>query len=254
MGKISPFEIMGETYANALRWVHFFLPVALVVALVGTVLNSILMDTLVAADGSEVATVPDNFWTIWFVVMLGILAVQTMQLSLFDAIMERREAWFSFGLARALRRMVPALVGMVLFILAYLLGTILLLIPGVMALFLLYMMLPLILLDDVGPFAALKKSWQLTWGNAWRLFAAMLLTLLPVGLAFWALAFAFGVVSMDSAQALQPTTSLSDWRTWLWILLTGVIGVFVASFYLVAFQALKAANSGESAVAETVTA
>lgn len=240
MGKIRPFEILGETFANAFRWIHFFLPIALVVAFIGTALNGYLSEMLLAA---EPAAVPDNFWTAWAFVMIGIFATQAVQLSLFDAVMERRPGWFSFGLARALRRLLPTLLGVLLFFLAYLVGLVLLVIPGLMVLFLLYMMMPLILLDGVGPFAAVKASWDLTWGNTWRLVGAIFLTFLPVLLAFWVIAFAFGILSVDPAGMMQPS-SWSDWRTWVWALLTGVIGVFIGSFYLVAFKALKIANSG----------
>src|SRR5690606_5787181 len=113
-------------------------------------------------------------------VVAALTSVQVVQLSLFEAVMERRPAWFSFGWMRALRRLIPVLFGFVLYMLAYLVGVLLLVIPGIMVVFLLYMMFPLILLDDVGPFAAIRKSWTLTWGNAWRLFGAMLLTFLPI--------------------------------------------------------------------------
>ena len=256
MGKISPFEILGETFANAFRWIRLFLPIALAVAFVNALLNGYMTEMLLAGAGVEPGTFPENFWTIWSVVMIGVLATQIVQLSLFDAVMERQAAWFSFGLVRALRRLIPALIGMVLFLLAYVVGIILLVIPGAMAVFLLYMMLPLILLDDVGPFAALKKSWQLTWGNAWRLFAAIIVTFLPIALGFWAIVVAFGLIPADPAQpVLQPASSLSDWRFWVWILLTGVMGMFIASFYLVAFRALKSANASENNMrAEAVTA
>lgn len=255
MGKISPFEILGETFTNALRRVRLFLPISLAVAFAGAMLNGYFMESMLAETTADAAAFPENFWTAWLVAMFGALTMQIIQLSLFDAIMEQRADWFSFGIVRALRRLLPTLVGMVLFTLAFFVGSILLLIPGVMALFLLYMMLPLILLDDVGPFAALRKSWNLTWGNAWRLFAAIMLTFLPIMIVFWGLAFALGIVSMDSPQQLQPALSLSDWRSWAWVLLTGVIGMFVASFYLVAFRALKSANAeqGET-LAEVVTA
>src|SRR5690606_12380089 len=99
-----------------------------------------LMGLMPTPAEGEVAALPENFWTIYAFTMAGLLSIQVIQLSLFDAVMERRPAWFSFGWMRALRRLIPVLVGFVLFMLAYLVGFILLVIPGIMVMFLLYMM------------------------------------------------------------------------------------------------------------------
>lgn len=257
MGKISPFEILGETYVNAFRWAHYFLPIALVIAVIGAVFNVYFMESLFPNPGAVSATaLPENFWTVWAVLMPVMLAVQLIQISLFDAIMDRKAGWFSFGIKRALWRAIPALVGMVIYMLAYLVGALLLVIPGLMVLFLLYMMMPLILLDGVGPFEAVRKSWQLTWGNAWRLLGAILLTFLPMMLVFWPAGIALGYLFVDPQQmATASLPSWSDWQAWVWTLLTSITGVLFVSFYLVTFRALKAARSGDGeAVSDLVTA
>lgn len=256
MGKISPFEILGETFSNTFRWIHLFLPIALVIAIGASVMNGYLTSALFTGEGTPVPAgeIPENFWSVWSFAMVVMVTMHVVQLSLFDAVMEQHSGWFSFGVMRGLRRVLPTIVGFVLFMLAYLAGIVLLVIPGLMVLFLLYMTMPLIVLDGVGPFAALRKSWQLTWGNAWRLVGAILLAFLPLVLVFWIVAFAFGIVPTEPSQPVAPF-DVSNWKTWAWTAFTAVMGVFATTFYLVAFKALKAANaSGGDAAAEPVMA
>lgn len=118
------------------------------------------------------------------------------------------------------------------------------------------MMSPLILIDSVGPFEAIGKSWRLTWGNAWRLVGAALLTFIPIMLVFWPAGIALGVFSFEVQQTTTvPSMPWTKWQTFAWVVLSAFVGVLATSFYLVAFRALKAAKSeGGEAASEMVPA
>lgn len=255
MGKISPFDIFGETFSTAIRLARYLLPIAAVPAVVSAILSPWMVDTLNSEGPLPPGQLPEGFWSIWAGMMLVIMSIQFLQLSLFDAVIDGREDWLAFGMRRGLRQLLPALIGFVIYAVAYAVGAVLLVIPGIMALVLLSMMLPLILLEGVNPFAAMSKSWRMVWGNAWRFIGASILVLLPLMLMIWTVGFALGFLSFDPQRdpALIPTWTA--WQTWVWTAFTTVMTSLALTFYLVTYRALRKATSDDDApVVEAVTA
>ncbi|MDX1443939.1 MAG: hypothetical protein R3270_09250 [Gammaproteobacteria bacterium] len=245
MGKINPFDIFSDTFGETFRWIHLFLPIALVFQLVVMAMNMQFLGSLTGQLSPETTEAfIGNFWTAWSVMMIVGLTLHVLQLSLFDAVLEQRADWFSFGISRALRRLLPVLIGMVIFIAAYMVGILLLIIPGLMVLFLLYMMTPLILLDGRGPFEAVKASWQLTWGNAWRLVGAVLLVFLPVLIVSMLVGMTIGMMEGPLPAGQSPEVyGWGDWQTWVMLLVFALLAVIFTCFYLAAFRELKSARN-----------
>lgn len=244
MGKISPFAIFGETFSQSTRWMHLFLPIAFIMQLVMLAVNLEFMGTVTGQMAPEkMDQFMENFWTLWAVMMLVAFSVHSVQMSLFDAVIEERGDWLPFGISRALKRLLPVIVGAGIFVIAYAIGILLLVIPGLMVLFLLYMMTPLILLDGVNPFAAAKASWRLTWGNAWRLFGAVLLVFVPVMLFFLIAGMVLGTWPGSIEDGTIPQFGWSDWQTWAQAFVMALVAVIFTCFYLAAFKALKAARA-----------
>lgn len=253
MGKISPFEIFGETFKSLLRCARFLLPIAAVPAVISAALSPWMLNMLYPDGPLPPGQVPENFWSVWAVMMIVLMSLQFLELSLFDAVMDGREDWLAFGLLRGLRRLLPALIGLIIYAAAYVVGGILLVIPGIMALVLLSMMLPLILLEGTNPFAAASKSWRMVWGNAWRFIGASILVFLPVMIMMWPLGSTLGFLSFEPQPALIP--SWTDWQAWVWAGFTTVTAALATTFYVVVYRALKNASSDHGAhVAEAVTA
>jgi hypothetical protein len=248
VGKISPFDIFSATYSNSMRWVHLFLPIAFVVALVGAFINKLFIESMFgSAMTSGTAPVMEGFWTAWLFMMFGFMAIFMFQMSLFDAILEERGDWLPFGFGRFLKRLLPGLVGVGIYMLLYMIGIVLLVIPGLMALILLYMMMPLILLDDVGPIAAVKRSFRLVWGNAWRFIGAIIVAMLPLMIVMMLVGGFLGIFGAGTEQeVMQPLTDFTDWRTWAWTVTTAILGVVATCFYLAAFRELKRAQAGDT--------
>lgn len=83
----------------------------------------------------------------------------------------------SFGkVVAAVLRSLPALVvASVLAMLAVLLGSMLLIVPGVIAMLVLWLVVPCVLVERVGPVTALKRSAELTRGNRGSILLVMIL-------------------------------------------------------------------------------
>lgn len=254
MGKISPFEIFGETFASLLRWARIFLPVAALPAMVSAAASPWMMNMLYPDGPLPPGQLPENFWSIWSVMMIVVMSLQFLQLSLYDAVMDGRDDWLAFGLSRGLRRLLPTLIGLIIYAVAYMIGGVFLVIPGIMALVLLSMMLPLILLEGVNPFSAISRSWNMVWGNAWRYIGATILVFLPMVLVTWPLGSALGILSFDLQRDPSLIPGPMSWQTLVWSAFTTVTAALAMTFYLVVYRSLKNASGDDAVVAETVTA
>lgn len=249
MGKISPTGIFSGTYSTAFRWIHFFLPVALVAAFIAGSMNLHFMGDISGQGDPDLAMMdPASFWTGFAGMILVNTALFTLLLSIFGRVLEADRTWLKVGLSRGFVRLLPAVVGMIIYMVAILVGSVLLVIPGLMMMVLLYMILPLIVIDGVNPFSAIKDSWKMTWGNAWRLLGAMLLVFVPLILAYFLIGVSIGIISASMGSAPPIIDSWSSWQSWAWVALTGISWIVTIPFYLVAFDALKvaAAEGGEA--------
>jgi hypothetical protein len=81
------------------------------------------------------------------------------------------------GIGAALQASLPRLpalvVMMILFMLAVMIGTLLLIIPGIILMVSLLLCYPTALFDNKGPVSALSESHRLVWGNWWRTFVML---------------------------------------------------------------------------------
>lgn len=84
-----------------------------------------------------------------------------------------------------------------IFFVTFLIGAILLLIPGIVVAIFLAFCVPLVLFDDVKIFVSLKESVLLVWGNWWRTFAALFPVVAALLLLNLVAQFLFAIVSRN---------------------------------------------------------
>lgn len=94
------------------------------------------------------------------------------------------------SLRYALGRLLPLFVAYIALVFVLLLSFVALIIPFFFMAVRLSMVLPAVICDKAGPFAAFRRSWQLTSGHWWRLFG----TLVVVALLMIVLTLALGLV------------------------------------------------------------
>jgi uncharacterized membrane protein len=70
--------------------------------------------------------------------------------------------------AKGARKILVLVLAAICFVLSIMVGTVLLVIPGIILMVSLYLFLPAVLLDHKGPIDSLTYSHKLVWGNWWR--------------------------------------------------------------------------------------
>lgn len=150
------------------------------------------------------------------------------------------------ALGQALRRF-PALFLVVLgYYLACAIGTLLLIIPGIIAFVTLGYAWFFALLDDRGPVDALRDSFRLIWGNAWHVAGANLLLIIVY---FIAAGIAFNVLPgtfEELIAMLSGPPAYHDWRRWIFDALGAVFGVVYLMLNLNIFGELKRLKNGDA--------
>lgn len=85
-----------------------------------------------------------------------------------DKIARREEADASSAIAVGFKKLVPVVVAGILYMIAFVVGSVLLVVPGIILLLSLYFYMPLVISDNMGPVRSLLTSHRLVWGNWWR--------------------------------------------------------------------------------------
>lgn len=141
-------------------------------------------------------------------------------------------------IATGFKRMLPALGVGIATGLAVVVGTILLIIPGLMALCILYVATPASVIEKPGVFGALRRSGELTKGYRWQIFGLVLLLFI----------LGWGAVKILES-AFTPMATMHQVRTFalgaigLDVLLTALGSVIAA----VAYTMLRGEKEGTSA-------
>ncbi|MDX1454418.1 MAG: hypothetical protein R3217_03095 [Gammaproteobacteria bacterium] len=238
MHLISITGIFENTFKNTWKWIHIFLPIGLVVSLVSLFLNSMFFNQALAAN----ATFGDglaSFWQSFGLMMLLGVTMYGLQLSLYAAVLERRGDWMNFGLLRFAKRIVFVFIGVLIYYLIYLLGAMLLLIPGLMAAILLSMMPMLILLDGSNPFRAVQESFDLVWGNAWMFLGVNLIFIVAIVAISLVPGFFIGFGETVGMASGSIAPDFGAWQTYLYLVLNGVVISLYSVFFLETFYDLK---------------
>ena len=125
---------------------------------------------------------PEALANLGTTMMIALLVIGVLSLILTAAMIAKvgavaKGSSMSLGaaLGRGLKAFLPMLLGTILYGLAVAIGSVLLLIPGIILMLSLIFYSYLIVLEGDGPIAALKTSHNLVWGNWWR--TAVLLTI-----------------------------------------------------------------------------
>lgn len=158
-------------------------------------------------------------------------------------------AGFGSYLRLGISRLWPALVAVLLYMLAIAVGLVLLVIPGLILMGSLMLGMYLIVLEDKGGVAALKRSHQLVWGNWWRamtVFTVALLIYMAGAMAVGAIGVAvaagggisLGQSEQETAQALAAVFVVFN------ALLSIVFSPLLLSVIVALYQDLKLRKDG----------
>jgi len=154
-----------------------------------------------------------------------------------------RKAPLSDMLKMALRSLFPVVVAMVLSGILYMIGWLLFIVPGIIVAMMLCVTIPAIVAEGLGPFKGLHRSRELTTGFKWPIFGCLLVMLVVVQVANFALMIP---MMFTGTTALDP--SVTGWiiKAATFILM-GSMYAFMGSGVAAIYTNLRTAKEGVSA-------
>jgi hypothetical protein len=196
---------------------------------------------------------------LWLIVYFGMYNGWVMSL---DSVARGGKAYgFGQSISAGLPKILPVIGGGILFVLAFLAGLVLLVIPGIILLGSLIFFMYFIVLENQGALESLQSSHKLVWGNWWRsatiltvagilYFVAMFIVMMVAGAAI-GLSTA-GAPSPEDARATVSITMV------FFVLVQGVLNGLLmplfTSIALVTFRDLMLRKSGADLAARAAAA
>jgi len=239
-------NVLGQTFRTF--FANFFKFVVLGALLFAPMTILTLGFGLMAPTMVDPATPPDatSFFTIFTGTFLLMIATVTF---VFSAItygsiehLAGHEVTLGGMAKRGLKAMVPVILSYLMIMPLYLLGVILLIIPGIIVLIMFSMTAPIIVAEGLGPIAAMRRSRELTGGYKWHLLAIFFLIGLIIQLGQFLLMIPmFTAVSAGSSEVFGILFGVGS--TVLGGIYYALMGTCVASIY----TSLRETKEGTSA-------
>ena len=228
---------------------------AFVGALISGVSN-VYMTRSIEATMPDPTPVPEAIQQIFGAEFFGVMAlIMIVTIIVFAAILARMGAVatgtqcsMAESLGLALRRFPALVVASILYSLLVGIGMILLVIPGIILAVSLYGTMYLVVIDKLGPIAAIKQSHKLVWGDWWRT-ATILTVALIIGMAVFVLVGVVAGLVVVSADAASPIPMTPLWYDLLLgPAVTAVVTPLLYAMPLVMLQDLKLRREGDDLV------
>jgi len=189
-----------------------------------------------------------EFFGLVGLIMIVTLVVFAAILARMGAIAAGTECSIAESLGQALRRFPALLVAGILYSLVVGIGMVLLVIPGIILAVSLYGTMYLVVIDKLGPIAALKQSHKLVWGDWWRT-ATILSVALIIGMVVFVLIGIIAGVVVVSGEAASPIAMTPLWYDLLLgPAVTAIVTPLMYAMPLVMLQDLKLRREGEDLV------
>ena len=154
------------------------------------------------------------------------LATAAMSFGTYESL-RGRPASLSQCLQKGLPLILPTIVVTMLWALAILAASLLLIIPGVILATIWYVVIPVTVVERPGIFAAFGRSAELTRGNRWRVFG----TSLVVGVIGWVINLLAGISSLVTA-GNATVMSLVGWIATAAVIVVGSVVAAVVYYHL----------------------
>lgn len=243
-------QSIGKVLDNAFRlFVSCFKSVALLalIAVLAAVLPAMFMQQAVTGDPASISgTGMGMFFTVYLIGMLISLVLYNALFYKVNSIARDNPVGYGQAVGVGLRKLLPVIAAVLLYILAVMVGSILLLVPGIILMLSLVFYMPLIVCDNQGPITALKTSHRLVWGNWWRTMTVFLAPAFIYLVIYMTAGIVVGImagVSVSSGDA-----DIIDSANLYMNLLTIIVSIFAypffAALFIVQIHDLKLRKSG----------
>ncbi len=147
----------------------------IVVSFIGSLITALINQVPKTLDIAH--TSGSQTWLVVIMMIVSVLIVCSVAIIIMHQMMALgRGEPISLGvsISFALPRIPGLTMAMVLIYFMMAIGMVLFVIPGLIVVTLTSMVIPLVIFKQLNPFAAIKASAQLVWGNAWRTFGVII--------------------------------------------------------------------------------
>jgi len=214
------------------------------IALVSAIISSIPNLLTPAQQAGQVLAAGQmkQFGVVVLIATIASLAFFNAMIFRIDASASNVETSLGNSLATGVKKLLPVLTGMFLYMLVVMLGSILLLIPGIILMMSLFFYSMLIVVDNRGIIDALKTSHRLVWGNWWRTTTVLMVPAALMMVIYIAMGFVAGVTA--GLAGVEQTTGMPVTITLFSIAVGTVGGPLFYAIMLVQLHDLKLRKQG----------
>jgi hypothetical protein len=233
-------QSIGGVLDDGFRLFRASLPKVVLLAFLGTLAGQ-LPNLMLSSSGAvpEVGTV---FMVSVLVSMLVSLMFYGAVIGRMNAVADQGEMSVADALSLGVRRLLPLFAFSLLYGIVLMLGTLLLLIPGIIFGVSLMFGFYVVLLEGEGPLASLKSSHLLVWGNWWRTLVIVSVATVVMMVAYVLVAFIAGFAVAVGGGEMETIVQLLE------LVLVPLLGAAVAPLFyallLATYRDLKLRRSG----------
>lgn len=228
-------------------------PLVLVAALAVSIPNFLFQNMAATSPAALAQNFGAKMIVTFVIVYLVFIAFYNAMFYRMNAFAHNRDDSTGDAVKVGFRKALPVLFAGILFVLVVIVGSILLIIPGLILMVSLFLYMPLMVCDDEGPISGLSASHNLVWGNWWRTLAVFMVPFFIAMIAYMGIGMVAGVVAGVSAVGASNEQMLGSVRVMVSIV-TVVISLFIypffAAFMLVQLNDLKLRKRGEDLEAQ----
>jgi hypothetical protein len=224
-GEFRVGQVLNRSFTLLSRNFLIFVVVTTVAALPNVLINQ--------STGHDVSGATAG-WLTLSLILTVILQMFSQAVVLYGAFQDMRGRPVNLGeaLRVALGRLLPIIgVGICVGIGVFL-GSLLLLVPGLILMTMWYVATPVCLVEQTGPLSSMGRSSELTKGHRWKIFGMILLVVFGGGIIS---AIVLGLLTLSGSTVLVILATL------IW---NGVWGAFYATFVVVTYHDLRVAKEG----------
>ncbi len=163
-----------------------FKSLALLAVLMSVILLAPMLFVTIADLPEEVIQAyADSPWFFVYVLLAAILslAVAIYMLMIADSQLRGTRRVLDDVHDTAKSRFIPAVLAFLIYLVAYVVGSILLVIPAIIVWVFCFFFMPAVVIDNHGPWQGIKQSCRLVWGNWWRTLGLLIVLKLCMGVA-----------------------------------------------------------------------
>jgi len=161
-----------------------------------------------------------------------------------NAIASSKDTSLSAALSTGLKKLLPVLIGLILYMVAVIVGSVLLVIPGIILMMSLFFYSMLIVVDDSGMVASLKTSHRLVWGNWWRTTTVLMVPAILMMVIYFAIGFVAGITAGVTGGIGDAATSMPIMIAAFGVVVGTIGGPLFYAIMLVQLHDLKLRKQG----------